>query len=152
MDTSSVAYQRAVSVLLKQNHTCGSPHFLKSCDIPTSTELLKAPMDIGMLLHLSFLLCPDELLHLSFLAPFGEAISKANRSSVKRARDVISDVVMAELIDEDVKAQESFIDSVRHQIVVHCQRLRVHLTLIDRLMGIYNQSVVPAKSKGKAVV
>jgi hypothetical protein len=152
MDTSSVAYQRAVSVLLKQNHTCGPPHFLKSCDIPTSTELLKAPMDIGMLLHLSFLLCPDELLRLSFLAPFGEAISKANRSSVKRARDVISDVVMAELIDEDVKAQESFIDSVRHQIVVHCQRLRVHLTLIDRLMGIYNQSVVPAKGKGKAVV
>jgi hypothetical protein len=152
MDTSSVAYQRAISVLLKQTHTCGPSHFLKSCDIPTNTELLNAPMDISMLLYSSFLLYPDMLLRLSFLAPFGEGISKVNRSSVKRARDVISDAVMSELIDEDVKAQESFIDSVRHQIVVHCQRLRVHLTLIDRLMGIYNQSVVPVKVKGKAVV
>jgi hypothetical protein len=57
---------------------------------------------------------------------------------------------MSELIDEDVKAQESFDDSVRHQIVIQCQRLRVHLSLIDRLMSIYNQSVASAKGKGKA--
>ena len=57
------------------------------------------------------------------------------------SRDVLSDVIMSEIIDEDPKAQESFSDSLRHQIVITCQRLRVYLHLADRLMDLFNQSI-----------
>jgi hypothetical protein len=129
MDTSSSAYYKAVSVLSKQVH---APN---SCVDAGSPIPPLQRMNIGNVFSSSFI---------SFLF-FGlddpkEAVSAVDRDSIKRARDVLSDVIMSEIIDEDPKAQESFNDSVRHQIVITCQRLRVYLHLVDRLMDLYNQS------------
>lgn len=85
------------------------------------------------------------------LAPFGEAISEVNLASFRRARTILSEPTMSEVIDEDAQAHEAFHDCIRHEIVNHCEHLRVHYTLIERLMGIYSLSVATfnAKNKGK---
>lgn len=132
MDVSSVAYQRAISTLAKQELS-------HSRMLPDPEPRVK-PTASDLLLTLG----PD-----SALDPFKEAISQANRALVKDARSVISDATMIELLAEDPKAHLSYEDGVRHQIVVNCQHLRIHLNVIDHLMGLYNLSVGSAKAKGK---
>ena len=78
------------------------------------------------------------------------AINDPDRKSVNRARDIVSNAVISELIDEDSQAQEAFTGSLRHQIVSNCQHLRVYLLVIDRLMALYNESVSSAPATSKA--
>jgi len=70
--------------------------------------------------------------------------------SIKRTREIVTDPLVSALVKEDNQAYLAFNDGVRHEIVVNCERLRVHLSLIDRLMSIYNLSVANAKANGKA--
>jgi hypothetical protein len=84
------------------------------------------------------------LLQLIVAHPAG-SITDADLGTIKRAQAILSDTTMSELIDEDPKAHESLNDALRHQVVVSCQRLRVYLEVIDRLMAIYNQSVASSK-------
>jgi hypothetical protein len=74
------------------------------------------------------------------------AINDPDRKSVNRARDIVSNAVISELINEDSQAQDAFTGSLRHQIVANCQHLRVHLLLVDRLMTLYNESASSAKA------
>ena len=70
--------------------------------------------------------------------------------SIKRTCEIVTDPLVSALVKEDNQAYLAFNDGVRHEIVVNCERLRVHLSLIDRLMSIYNLSVANAKANGKA--
>jgi hypothetical protein len=141
MDISSVAYQKAIAVLAKQHH---DDHALVSC-LPTDPSVSSSGMDIGM----SFCsLVPTLFLRLFvlFLDHPAGAITNPDRKSVDRARDIVSNPVISELIDEDSQAQDAFTGSLRRQIVANCQHLRVHLLLVDRLMTLYNESASSAKT------
>jgi hypothetical protein len=128
MDISSSAYYKAVSVLSKQVHA-------RTICLEAGSPVL--PLMGARYSIFSSLACLASVLD----DPISSAISAIDHDSVKRARDVLSDVIMSEIIDEDPKAQESFSDSLRHQIVITCQRLRVYLHLTDRLMDLFNQSI-----------
>jgi hypothetical protein len=67
------------------------------------------------------------------------------RLQITRARTLISDAIMSEIQFEDPKAQDSFENAVRHQIVMVCQNLRISLILIDHLMYLYNDALAAGK-------
>ena len=69
--------------------------------------------------------------------------------TIKRTREIVTDPTISALVKEDNQAHIAFHDGIRHEIVVNCERLRVHLSLIDRLMSIYSLSIANAKAKGK---
>jgi hypothetical protein len=52
---------------------------------------------------------------------------------------------MYDIQQEDPSAQTSFEETVRHQIVLGCQRLRITLVIIDKLMTLYNDAVSAGK-------
>ena len=52
---------------------------------------------------------------------------------------------MYDIQQEDPAAQTSFEDTVHHQIVLGCQRLRITLVIIDKLMALYNDAVSAGK-------
>ena len=57
---------------------------------------------------------------------------------LKRARDVVMNATMAELMNEDPHGPTAFRDAVRQQIIALCTRLRVSLVIIDHLMALAN--------------
>ena len=60
--------------------------------------------------------------------------------NIERSRNIISDSVMTEIAQEDIRGQTEFENAVRHHIVSFYQRIRVSLTALDNLMEIYNSS------------
>ena len=52
---------------------------------------------------------------------------------------------MYDIQQEDPSAQTSFEETIRHQIVLGCQRLRITLVIIDNLMNLYNDTVSAGK-------
>ena len=65
-------------------------------------------------------------------------IGDLDRDIVKRARDVISNATIAELMHEDPSSPAAFRDAVRQQVVALCTRLRISLVVIDKLMALVN--------------
>ena len=57
---------------------------------------------------------------------------------IKRARDVITDATMTEILNEDPNGPIAFRDAVRQQIIALCTRLRISLVIIDKLMALAN--------------
>ena len=80
--------------------------------------------------------------HLFLLDQPIEGVSIIDFGSIRRARDILADSIMSEIINEDPQSQAAFKDSLHHQIVITCQRLRVYLHLVDRLMALFNQVFV----------
>jgi hypothetical protein len=68
-----------------------------------------------------------------------------DRDTITRARELISNEVMSELQYEDTAAQTSFENIVRHQLVTYCQRIRVHLLVVNCLMSYYHDAVAAGK-------
>ncbi|KAF8816870.1 hypothetical protein BYT27DRAFT_7247755 [Phlegmacium glaucopus] len=60
---------------------------------------------------------------------------------IERARNIVTDSIMAEIGHEDPQGHIEFEHAVRHQIVSFCQRIRASLLVVDHLMVIYNTSV-----------
>jgi hypothetical protein len=137
LDTSSTAYNKALYVLSKQDHAV---HARTLCAKASPADV-NVPMDLGILFYFShplFLI----LICSSLDHPAG-VITEAARAAILRGRDILSDPLISELNNDNPQAQESFQNSLRYQVVVSCQRLHVLLQLIDRLMELYNQSLVP---------
>ena len=61
-----------------------------------------------------------------------------DRDVIKRARDVITDATMAEILNEEPEGPAAFRDAVRQQIFSLCTRLRVTLVIVDQLMTVSN--------------
>lgn len=59
---------------------------------------------------------------------------------VMRARNVITDSVMAEIAQEYPAGTSEFENSVRYHIVSFAQRIKVSILVLDYLMEVYNSS------------
>jgi hypothetical protein len=57
---------------------------------------------------------------------------------IKRARDVVTNATMVELLNEEPDGPDAHRNAVRQQIVALCTRLRISLVIIDSLMGLAN--------------
>jgi hypothetical protein len=67
-------------------------------------------------------------------------LNGSDKDLVARARDVVSNSIMAEISKEDPQGHDEYKDAVRHHIVATFQRLRLLLLVLDHLMEIYNSS------------
>jgi hypothetical protein len=62
-----------------------------------------------------------------------------------RARNVITDSVMAEIAQEYPDGRNEFENSIRYHIVSFSQRINVSLLVLDKLMEIFNSSHAVSK-------
>jgi hypothetical protein len=65
-------------------------------------------------------------------------IGDLDRTIIQRARDVITNATIAELLDEAPDSPYAHRNAVRQQIVALCTRLRISLVIIDSLMALAN--------------
>jgi hypothetical protein len=65
-------------------------------------------------------------------------IGSVDSDIIKRVRDVLTDITMAEILDEDPQGPNAYRQAVVQQIVAICIRLRVSLIVVDKLMAIAN--------------
>lgn len=75
-----------------------------------------------------------------FIDPLAGLLPASDYSMIVRARNVISDSIMAEIAKEDPLGQTEFENTVRHHVVAFSQRIHVSLLVLDKLMEIYNSS------------
>ena len=73
-----------------------------------------------------------------FSDPAHTFFSDADQEAMKRARDIINEAVIAELVSKDPNSSAAFSDSLRSHIIAFCQRLKADLFVIDQLMTKYN--------------
>lgn len=64
---------------------------------------------------------------------------------IVRARDTITDSVMAEIANENPHGRTEFENAVRFHVISFSQRINVCLTVLDKLMEIFNASRALAK-------
>jgi hypothetical protein len=57
---------------------------------------------------------------------------------IKKARAVVTDATIAEIMNEDPDGPTAYRDAVRQQIVALCTRLRISLVIINHLMALAN--------------
>ena len=67
-------------------------------------------------------------------------LNNSDVDHITRARDIVANSVMAEIIKEDPQGHTEYQDAVRHQIVAFLQRIRLSLMVLDTLMEAYNAS------------
>ena len=77
---------------------------------------------------------------LYFLDPLSTFLKGSEISLVTRARDVVSNSVMAELAKDDPQGLSEYRDAVRHEVVSVFQRLRILSAVLDSLMEAYTAS------------
>ena len=75
-----------------------------------------------------------------FSDPLEKFLQKSDCDIVTRARDVVTNSVMAEIAKEDPQGAAEYQDALRHQIVGIFQRLRLLILVLDTLMLAYNAS------------
>ena len=75
-----------------------------------------------------------------------ELLGDIDKDLLRRARDVLADATIRDLIREDSNSPTAFRAAIRQQIVQLCVRLRVSLIVIDRLMAVSN-SLIDKESK-----
>ena len=131
MDLNSTAFQKAVAYIAKQQPVSSSSNFKKS-----KHSHLPASHDQGTSCSSLYCLSSSQLLS----ALPRDVLGEFDQGCVNRARDLIADAVMSELMIEDSQSQTAFQASLRHQVVSACQQLRVQLIIIDKLMSMYNNS------------
>ena len=71
-------------------------------------------------------------------------------ADILRARDLLANRIVNEIINEGGSGTRVFEDALRHHIVLFLQRLRVCLFVIDKLMTAYNTSVEQNQSASAA--
>jgi hypothetical protein len=74
------------------------------------------------------------------LDPLAKILNKNDLELANRARDTITNSIMAEVAKDDPQGHTEYQDAVRHHIVATFQRLRVHLLVLDSLMEAFNAS------------
>jgi hypothetical protein len=63
-------------------------------------------------------------------------IGDLDHDVIKRARDILTNATMVEILDEEPQGTVIFRDAVRQQVLTLCTRLRVSIVIIDKLMSI----------------
>lgn len=77
---------------------------------------------------------------INLLDALAKFLKGADVDLVARARDVVSNSVLAEIAKEDPQGHDEYQDAVRHQVVAIFQRLRLSILVLDTLMEAYNAS------------
>lgn len=142
MSFNSNLFFKAVSVLTKQKpqaSTSSTPSTVY-VSLPGSSSVKgtkkETPRKLSRCLRV-FLFC----LWLNHFTDLLEKfLNKTDCDLVTRARDVVANSVMAEIAKEDPQGAGEYQDALRHQIVSIFQRLRLHILVLDTLMGAYNAS------------
>src|ERR1700719_4228501 len=65
-------------------------------------------------------------------------IGDLDRQIIQKARDVVSNATMVEIMNEEPHGPSAFRDAVRQQVLALCTRLRISLVIIDQLMALFN--------------
>ena len=63
------------------------------------------------------------------------------RPIIQRARDVVTNATMTEIMNAEPDGPTAFRDAIRQQIFALCTRLRVSLVVIDKLMALANSLI-----------
>ena len=137
MNIYSNLFFKALSTLAKQV----SPAALQpSVSASDKKKPLEALCDLGP--GMSSLLFFCQLSGLSSFADIpAELLGDLDKDLLKRARDVLADNTIRDLIREDSNSPTAFRAAIRQQIVQLCIRLRVNLIVIDRLMAVSNSLI-----------
>jgi hypothetical protein len=69
-------------------------------------------------------------------------ITDQDHAVLKHAKNVVSDPIIVDITDESLAAAEFTQNSLRLQIIQGCQHLRSYTSSVDRLMGLYHDSIV----------
>lgn len=122
---------------------CSFPPQLPALSIPPLHRLpfpkeRRNTKSVGLLHCLSFSLT---YCWVNLLEPLTKFLHGSDKDLVARARDIVSNSIMAEISKEDPQGHNEYKDAVRHHIVATFQRLRLYLLVLDHLMEIYNSSV-----------
>jgi hypothetical protein len=65
-------------------------------------------------------------------------IGDLDLQAIQRARDVVTNTTMAEIMREEPDGPAAFRDAVRQQVLALCIRLKISLVVIDRMMALAN--------------
>lgn len=141
MDTNSRIFHKAVATLAKQV----TPEVASARawePLPTTRAERRAFRERVFDLHygtlFSFIfnrLCLEILISLD-VPP--ELLGDIDRNIIQRARDVVTNATIVEIMEEDPNGPLQYRDVLRHQILALCTRLRVSLAIIDKLMALTN--------------
>ena len=122
-----------------------SPLLLNRC-ITTSIILKHAPTLLS--LSLWKLVCLNISLFFCFYLTSSfvlddpvPPITDQDHVALKRAKNVVSDPIIIDITDESLSAAEFTQNSLRLQIIQGCQHLRSYTSSVDRLMGLYHDSI-----------
>jgi hypothetical protein len=63
-------------------------------------------------------------------------VGDLDRDAIKRARELLTDATMTDIMNEDPQGPEAFQTALRHHIVTICTRLRISLIIINKLMAV----------------
>ena len=88
-----------------------------------------------------FFLFASSLTYFYFADIPAELLGDLDKDLLKRARDILADVTIRDLVREDSNSSSDFRDAIRQQIIQLCIRLRVSLIVIDRLMAVSNSFI-----------
>ena len=80
------------------------------------------------------------VLKLNYPDPLPQILNDTDTSLVSRAREVVTNAIMAEIAKEDQQGHTEYRDAIRHQIVASFHRLRLSLLVLDTLIEAYNAS------------
>ena len=70
-----------------------------------------------------------------------DLLGDIDKDLLRRARDVLADATIRDLLREDLNSPSAFRAAIRQQVVQLCIRLRVSLIVIDRLMAVSNSFI-----------
>ena len=65
-------------------------------------------------------------------------IGDLDHDLIKKARAVVTNATISEIMAEEPYGPTAYRDAVRQQIVALCTRLRISLVIIDQLMALSN--------------
>ena len=137
MNFHSNIFYKALSTLAKQV----SPAVLQpSISASDKKKPLEALCDLGPGRSSLLFFCQLSGLF-SFADIPAELLGDLDKDLLKRARDVLADDTIRDLIREDSNSPTAFRAAIRQQIVQLCIRLRVNLIVIDRLMTVSNSFI-----------
>jgi hypothetical protein len=76
----------------------------------------------------------------AFAVALAKVLSKMELDKIERARQVIADPTMEDIIQEHSQGPNEFENAVRFHIISFTQRINVSLSILDKLMELFNSS------------
>ena len=136
MNFHSNLFHKALITLAKQV----SPAVLQPSSVADKKNPLEVLCDLGPGMSSVFLI--RQLSDLSYFADIpAELLGDLDKDLLKRARSVLADVTIRDLLREGSNSSSDFRDALRQQIIQLCIRLRISLIVIDRLMAVSNSFI-----------